>query len=166
VESIEAVQRRTGVPGIILDGALAKVPETYRRLGVALGVSARGQRLGAAAERLLATYRDVLAKGSTPVRVYLACSADGYVPCLADESGGEQLRWLGGINVAGTRARAPRRPLTIDEIKALAPDVVIVADAAGRLRSEPAWQAVDAVAKGRVYQWPSLPYSWGPGHRR
>jgi iron complex transport system substrate-binding protein len=162
VESLEAVQRRTGVPGIVLDGALARVPDAYRRLGSALGVSARGQQRGDRAERLLSKYRDALAKGSSAVRVYLACSADGYVPCLADESGGEQLRWLGGINVAGTRAAAPRRPLTIDEIKALAPEVVITTGAAARLRADPAWQAVDAVTKGRVYQWPALPYSWGP----
>jgi iron complex transport system substrate-binding protein len=161
VESLEAVQRRTGVPSIILDGALAKVPDAYRRLGAALGVSARGDRLGDAADGLLTRYRDLLAKGTSPVRVYVACSADGYVPCLADESGGEQLRWLGGINVAGTRATAPRRPLTIDEIKALAPEVVVTTGAAARLRADPVWQALDAVTNGRVYQWPSLPYGWG-----
>jgi iron complex transport system substrate-binding protein len=93
--------------------------------------------------------------------VYLACSADGYVPCLADDSGGEQLQWLGGINVAGTRATAPRRPLTIDEIRALDPDAIIASGAAAKLRSDAAWQTVAAVAKGRVYQWPALPYSWG-----
>ena len=50
--------------------------------------------------------------------MYLACSADGFAPCLEDDSAGEPLEWLGGVNVAGTRATAPRRPLTIEEIKA------------------------------------------------
>jgi hypothetical protein len=27
--------------------------------------------------------------------VHIACSADGYPPCLEDESGGEQLQWVG-----------------------------------------------------------------------
>jgi iron complex transport system substrate-binding protein len=57
IAAVEAVQNRTGVPGIVLDGALSRIPETYRRLGTALGVAPRGERLGAAAERLLSRYR-------------------------------------------------------------------------------------------------------------
>ena len=162
IASVEAVQRRTRVPGIILDGALPQIPETYRRLGTALGAADRGKRLAAAADRMLAQYRGALS--AKPPRVYLACSADGFVPCLEDDSAGEQLKWLGGLNVAGLRATAPKRPRTIAEIKALAPDAVVVmgpADAAARLRANPAWQSVGAVAAGRVHQYPVLPYSWG-----
>ena len=164
IASLEAVQRRTGVPGILLDGALARIPDTYRRLGAALGASARGERLAAAAERILSAYRGRLAAGPSPIRVYLACSADGAQACLADDSAGEQLALLGGVNVAGTRESAPRRPLTIDEIAALAPQAIVLtggAGAAAKLRANPAWQKVAAVAAGRVHQWPGLPYSWG-----
>jgi iron complex transport system substrate-binding protein len=164
ITAVEAVQRRTRVPGIILDGALARIPDTYRRLGAALGVPDRGARLASAADRLLTKYRGALAGPSSP-RVYLACSADGFVPCLEDDSAGEQLRWLGGINVAGTRATSPRRSLTIDEIKAFSPQVVVVAAgaaAAARLRTNAAWQSIDAVKAGRVYAYPALPYNWAP----
>jgi iron complex transport system substrate-binding protein len=160
IAAIEAVQRRTGVPGLILGGALPRIPEVYRRLGGALGVQDRGERLAGSAERLMAKYRGTLVSGA-PVRVYLACSADGYVPCLVDDSAGEQLQWLGGLNVAGTSATAPRRPRTIAEIKDLAPQVVVTAGSATRLRGDADWQAIDAVKAGRVYEWPSLPYSWG-----
>jgi iron complex transport system substrate-binding protein len=164
IAAVDAVQRRTRVPGIILDGALTRIPDTYRRLGTALGVAARGNQLGAAADRLLARYRGTLAAGPSPVRVYLACSGDGFVPCLADEPAGAQLAWLGGINVAGTRATAPRRPLTIDEIRALRPQAIVVAGGPGtaaRLRAHPAWKELDAVTAGRVYQFPGQPYGWG-----
>jgi len=163
IASVDAVQKRTGVPGIILDGALSRIPAVYRRLGAALGVAAQGDRLGDAAERLLAKYRGILSVGA-PVRVYLACSTDGFQPCLADQSAGEQLSWLGGVNVAGTRASAPRRPLSVDEIKALSPQVIIMSGppgAAARLRANSAWQSLEAVSMGRVYEWPALPYSWG-----
>jgi iron complex transport system substrate-binding protein len=161
IASIEAVQRRTNVPGIILDGNLAGIPAMYRRLGAALGAPARGNQLGAAAEGLLAKYRGALASGGAPVRVYLACSADGYVPCLADDSAGEQLQWLAGVNVAGTRATSPRRPRTIEEIAALSPQVVVTTGSAARLRADAAWQSLDAVKAGRVFEWPALPYGWG-----
>jgi iron complex transport system substrate-binding protein len=162
IASVNAVQQRTRVPGIILDGALPRIPDTYRRLGTALGVAARGEQLAAAVERLLSKYRGTLAAKAP--RVYLACSSDGFVPCLEDDSSGEQLKWLGGVNVAGTRATALRRPHTIDEIKTFAPHAIVVTggrDAVARLRADPVWQSVDAVAAGRVYQYPRLPYSWG-----
>lgn len=163
VAVVEAVQRRTKVSGILLDGELPLVPETYRRLGAALGVKERSERLASAADRLLTKYRGALASGTRP-RVYLACSNDGQMPCFSDESSGEQLEWLGGINVAGTRESSPRRALTIAEIAALRPDVMIVSGAAGlaaRFRANAQWKAVGAVAAGRVYQWPALPYNWG-----
>ena len=161
VAVLDAVQKRTGVPGLILDGALHRIPGTYRRLATALGVGERGEKLAAAAERLLTTYRASLPPGR---RVWLACSADGYLPCLEDERSGEVLRWIGGINVAGRRATAPNRPLTIAEIKALAPSAIVVnggAAAIARVRNDPAWRTVDAVAAGRVHAWPELPYNWG-----
>ena len=162
IAAVDAVQKRTGVAGLILDGELRRIPEAYRRLGTALGVALRGERLGVAADRILNKYRGLLAK-SAP-RVYLACSADGFSPCLADERSAEQLAWLDGTNVAGTRAAAPRRPLTIEEITEMRPQVVIVsggAGAAARLRASAAWQGVEAVKAGRVHEWPSLPYNWG-----
>ena len=163
IAALNAVQQRTRVPGIILDGALTRIPETYRRLGAALGVATRGESRASVADRILTKYRGVLSAAPAP-RVYLACSADGFAPCLEDDSAGEPLKWLGGVNVAGTRATAPRRPLTIEEIKALAPRAIVVTGGPGvaaRLRANPAWQSVEAVAAGRVYQYPGLPYSWG-----
>jgi iron complex transport system substrate-binding protein len=162
VAAVEAVQRRTKVPGLILDGALARIPEAYRRLGSAFGIAARGEQLAAGADRILTKYRGALA--SSAARVYLACSTDGYSPCFADERAGEQLQWLGGVNAAGTRASAPRRPLTIDEIRALKPDLIVLNGGAGtvaRLRADSAWASLDAVKTGRVYSWPALPFGWG-----
>jgi iron complex transport system substrate-binding protein len=161
---VNAVQQRTGIPGIILDGALERIPETYRRLGTAMGVRERGEHLGASAQRILEKYRKSLSANGSAPRVYLACSGDVVVPCYSDERGGEVLAWLGGINVAGSSASAPMRPMTIAEIRTLDPDLLIVhgaAEGAARLRSNPEWKAVPAVAQGRVFGWPDLPYSWG-----
>jgi iron complex transport system substrate-binding protein len=164
IASVNAVQQRTGVPGIILDGALARIPETYRRLGTALGVAARGEQRAAEADRILTKYRGALATAAP--RVYLACSSDAFLPCLEDDSAGEQLKWLGGINVAGTRATAPRRPRTLEEVKAFSPHAIVMtgggSGAVARLRANPAWQSIEAVVGGRVYEYPGVPYSWGP----
>lgn len=162
VASVDAIQKRTKIPGLLLDGRLDRIPAMYRRLGPALGAAARGEQLGAAAGQLLTTYRGALS--STPVRVYMACSSDGVVPCLADDTAWEQLALLGAVNVAGTRATAPQRPRTIAEIAAMKPDVILMTGdgAAAKLRGNAEWQAIDAVARGRVLGFPGIPDSWGP----
>jgi iron complex transport system substrate-binding protein len=162
VDALEAISSRTGIPGVILDGRLTQIPATYRKLGAALGVSERGSELAAAAERLLGKYRGALA-GAAP-RVYLACSRDGLSPCFRGHSAGEVVELLGATNVAGSLEDAARRPLTLAEIKELAPDVIIAAspDAAAAIRAEGAWRDVAAVAAGNVHAPPILPFNWGP----
>ena len=50
----KATQERTGVPTILLDGSLAKIPRTIRTLGTVLHRDGRAEALAAFAEALLA----------------------------------------------------------------------------------------------------------------
>ena len=162
VAALEAISARTKVPGIILDGSLENVPAVYRRLGAALGVAERGELLAREAERVINKYRGTLA--DPPVKVYLACSQNGLSPCVEGHSSGEVAALLGAINVGGKIGGQGRRPLTLDEVRARAPDVVIAAGASSMqaLRAAPEWQALSAVSAGRVYAPPDLPFNWGP----
>lgn len=162
VAALEAISARTRVPAIILDGRLTAIPEVYRRLGTALGVAERGSRLAADAQRLLDKYRAMLA--AAPPRAYLACSQNGLSPCYRGHSAGEVAELLGAVNVAGDLESSPRRPLTIAEIRELAPDVIIAAspEAAAAIRRDAAWRDMPAVVAGRVHAPPSLPFNWGP----
>lgn len=161
VAALEAISDRTKVPAIILDGSLEAIPSAYRRLGAALGVAERGERLANEAERIIEKYRGALA--DPPVRVYLACSQDGFAPCVEGHSSGEAAALLGARNVGG-RVGDRRGPLAIEEIAERAPDVVIAANkaAAASLRASTEWQRVPAVREGRVYAPPELPFNWGP----
>src|SRR5262245_48691704 len=162
VAALEAISERTKIPGIILDGSLEKIPSVYRRLGAALGVTERGERLAREAERVIDKYRGTLA--DPPVKAYLACSQNGLTPCLEGHSSGEVAALLGAVNVGGKLEQQGRRPLTLDEIRARAPDVIIAASASSvqTLRTAADWQALPAVAAGRVYAPPDLPFNWGP----
>ncbi|MEQ1582189.1 MAG: ABC transporter substrate-binding protein [Steroidobacteraceae bacterium] len=166
VASLTNVQQRTGIPSIILDGRLEKIPETYRKLGAALGVKSRGDLLAAHAERILAKYAGLLAKpGSGPrPRVYLACNADGTSPCLEGEGSAEIARLLGALDVAGALVDKPAQRPTIETIAAWNPDVIVAVNPAAlaRMRTDPAWQAVPAVTKNRIAVAPTLPFNWGP----
>ena len=159
VAALEAISGRTKIPALILDGSLANIPTAYRKLGAALGVPERAERAAAEAQRILDKYR-----GAAPVRVYLSCSRDGLVPCVGGHVFGEVAELLGAVNTAGTTATAPKRPFTVQEVRLSKPDVVIVASqlAADITKQDPAWQEVGAVASGRIYSPPDLPFSWGP----
>jgi iron complex transport system substrate-binding protein len=161
VAALEAISERTKVPALILDGSLEKIPSVYRRLGSALGASERGERLAREAERIIGKYRGALA--APPVDVYLACSPNGLTPCVEGHSSAEAAALLGARNVGG-RVGSARGALTVDDIAARAPDIVIATNkaAAETLRTAAEWQKVAAVPAGRVYAPPELPFNWGP----
>jgi iron complex transport system substrate-binding protein len=160
VGAVDAIEGRTKVPAIILDGRLTNIPETYRRIGAALGVPERAEPLAEEAQRLIDKYRDAAAS----VRVYLACSRDSLMPCLQGHAYGEAADLLGALNTAGTTATAPKRPLTVQEVRLSKPDVVVAASqlSADIMRNDPEWHEVDAVASGLVFFPPEQPFSWGP----
>ena len=160
VAALHAISTRTKVPGIILDGRLTDIPASYRKLGAALGVPERGERLAAEAQRLIDKYRNAAAS----VRVYLSCSRDSLMPCVQGHPFGEAAELLGAINTAGTTTTAPKRPFTVQEIRLSKPDAVVAASkmSADIMRNDPEWHEVDAVAIGRVYFPPDQPFSWGP----
>ncbi|HVY67227.1 MAG TPA: ABC transporter substrate-binding protein [Gammaproteobacteria bacterium] len=163
VESLTHVEARTGVPGIILDGGLARIPDVLRRLGSLLGEAQAAESLAAETERVLGRYRNALALAGKAPRVYLACSQNGLVPCLAGTPNGEAADWLGAANVAGGQAGAPRRPATLAEIAAWQPDVIIAPspDARDRWLEDPEWAQLAAVRARRVHAPPGVPFAWG-----
>jgi iron complex transport system substrate-binding protein len=160
VAALEAISSRTKVPALIFDGRLTAIPTMYRRLGTALGVQDRGEKLAAEAQRVLDKYRDSAAS----VRVYLACSRDSLMPCVQGHPFGEAAELLGAVNTAGSTASAPKRPFTVQEVRLSRPDAIVAASqlSADIMRNDPEWHEVDAVAKGRVYFPPDQPFSWGP----
>jgi iron complex transport system substrate-binding protein len=160
IGALDAIASRTKVPAIILDGDLANIPATYRKLGTALGAPERAERLAAEAQRLIDKYRNAAAS----VRVYLACSRDSLMPCVQGHPFGEAAELLGAVNTAGTTATAPKRPFTVQEVRLSKPDAIVAASqlSADIMRNDPEWHEVDAVAKGRVYFPPEQPFSWGP----
>src|SRR5215831_18950802 len=156
VNSLNNVQSRTGIPGIILDGGLQQIPSAYRRLGVALEVKNKGDQVAKTVEQLLAKYRSVLKKKGKAPRAYLACSGDNVIPCLSEQRSGEVLDFIGAVNVAGTGASAPMRPVTADDLKSWDPDAIVVSskESAARIRNDADWQSLRAVTEHRLYAFP------------
>ena len=149
-------QQRTGVPTILLDGALAKIPDTFRRLGAVLHREARAEALASFAEALLA-----LPTNGTHPRVLYARGTDGLMVAAPNTDVTEVFSRL-GWQVVAPDGQGTFRASSIEAIRALDPDVLIFSDPAMRDvigQSEP-WKIVRAVRQGHAMVSPSLPFGW------
>ena len=178
IASVEAVQRRTGVPGIILDGeAISRIPATYRRLGASFGVPCRAvdweQRLELHRSAIVSEMRPNVCWRSIAVccRLGRLCAFISPARRTAfNRVSADQECW----RAAGVAGRSQRRR-NAGGGAAPAPDHrrdqgVVPArhrrQRRSRCRRAAARESCLAVhrrspRRRRVYEWPGLPYSWG-----
>ncbi|MEL6062872.1 MULTISPECIES: iron ABC transporter substrate-binding protein [unclassified Methylobacterium] len=159
----DRVQAQTGIPYILLDGSFARMPETYRQLGAALGRQAEADALAASAEALMGT----VAKAVGPIPearrpgVYYARGPRGLETGFAGSINTEVLEAAGGRNVAQA-GDGRLGAVSPEQILAWNPDVIVTLDPAfaAAVRTEPLWRDVRAVQTGRIYLAPQLPFPW------
>lgn len=154
-------QDRTGIPTILLDGAIQQIPTTVRLLGDILHRQERAKALADLAEALLA----LPDRHPRSPRVLYARGADGLTVVVPDSDLTGVFRHIGWQPVAppgDSDNPGPFRRSTIDAIRTLDPDIVIFSDPAMRqaLADNTAWQTVRAVRQGQAYIAPALPFGW------
>lgn len=143
-------------------GAIAMV----RELGVVTGAEARAAALADALEARLA--RTLAAAASRPpARVFYAIWRDPYMTVGRDTYIHDVLRVCGGVNVFADRDE--RYPVvTLDEVAARRPDVILLPDEPFRFRRAhladfAPYADVPAVRGGRIRLVDGKPFSWhGP----
>ncbi len=124
----EKIQAELKVPAVLFSGGLDQAADTARRLGQALGAAERGKVVAAAIEGVLAKVKPVAGlPDAERVAVYLARGSDGLDAARAGTTFDEPIRLAGGRNVV-TGGGGAFRPMSVDEVKALKPAVVIVAE--------------------------------------
>ncbi len=152
----KATQQRTGVPTVLLDGALEKIPETFRTLGAILHRPERAEELARFAQAILA-----LPAPSARPRVVYARGADGLTVAAPDTDVTAVFSQL-GWEVLAPQGQGTFRPATIDAIRTLDPDVLIFSDPAMHavLAGSEAWKSVRAVRDGHAMVAPDQPFGW------
>jgi iron complex transport system substrate-binding protein len=157
VQLIESVQTKTGIPAVLLDGALPKTPQVFRALGIALHREDRGELLARQAEAILAAVPTP--RGAGP-RVYYGRGPDGLVgtPGL----GAGEVFALLGWQVLTPEANGTPSRTTIEAIAALDPDILIFQSAAMRkaVAESSQWRALRAVREHRAIVAPDVPFGW------
>lgn len=161
----DRVQAQSGIPYLLIDGRFANTPAALRLLGGILGVAARGEALARAAEAIFAAVDAVLAEvpPAQRPRAYLARGPEGLETGSRGSINTEIIERAGAVNVVeGLRERGGLVTASLEQVITWAPDTIITLDRGFRnsLRDRPAWRPVPAVAAGRVFLAPNLPFGF------
>jgi iron complex transport system substrate-binding protein len=154
----DKVQTETGIPYLLLDGRLAKVPEIIRRLGSIVRKEERAKNIAKTAELALQKLASIMLK---PVRerisVYYARGSDGLRAVRAGSSLEEAIVLAGGRNVV-LPGKETFCVMSAKDVAMLKPSVVILADPTAAKPGAPLRKALPAETLFLVD--PGLPYGW------
>ena len=160
----DRVQEQTGIPFVLLDGRFDSTAATIRAAADLLGRSDRGAELAAYAERTLAEIRGRIAAipGSHRPRVYYGRGATGLETGLGGSINVEMLEFLGARNVAAEAGAGSLAQVSIEQVLAWDPDVVLTTDRAfaASVATSPVWQGLRAVKSGGFHLSPAAPFPW------
>lgn len=160
----DRVQAQTGIPYLLLDGSVSKVPETFRSLGAIIGAEGDGETLAAESERILKTVAEAVATvpPEQRPRVYYGRGPRGLETGLAGSINTEIIEAAGGRNVATAEGMGGLAGVSPEQVLAWDPDVILALDPAfaASLPTDPLWKDLSAVRNGQVYAAPVLPFGW------
>ena len=165
VSLADRVQAQTGLPDLLLDGTLARIPETYASLGDILDRQAAAAVRADAARTILAEAQaaaDLLRSRGRP-SVYYARGPRGLETGLAGSINTEVLEFAGAENVAARSLGAGGlAQVSAEQVLAFDPDWVIAGDPRffAAAPADPVWSALRAVRAGRIVLAPGVPHGW------
>jgi iron complex transport system substrate-binding protein len=152
------IQTETGIPYLLLDGRLARVPQIIRRLGSIVRKDGRAKDIAKTAEHALKKLAPIMQK---PVRerisVYYARGSDGLRAVCAGSSLEEAIVLAGGRNVV-LPGEGTFSVMSAGDVAMLKPSVVILANPTAAKPSAPLRKALPAETLFLVD--PGLPYGW------
>ena len=165
VSLADRVQAQTGLPDLLLDGTLARIPETYALLGEILDRRPAAMVRADAARTILAEAQaaaDLLRSRGRP-SVYYARGPRGLETGLAGSINTEILEFAGAENVAARSLGAGGlAQVSAEQVLAWDPDWVIAADPRffATAPADPVWGTLRAGRAGRIVLAPGMPYGW------
>jgi iron complex transport system substrate-binding protein len=160
----DRVQQQTGIPYLLLDGALTRTPALYRQLGAILDIGAAAEPLAVYATELLAQVKSRVAyvPQGQRARVYYARGPEGLETGLAGSINAEMLEFVGATNVAATGEKRNIATVSPEQILIWNPEAVVTIDPRfyHGVWNDPVWEDVQAVRQKRVFLAPNKPFGW------
>ncbi len=157
-------QAATGIPYVLIDGALKATPLAYRSLGRVLKDQQRADVLAARSQAILEMMAGKV--GALPAdarkRIYIARGPDGNDTYGSGAFTEEMLTSAGGVNVAAGWGSGNLKDIKPDRVREANPDIVVATDPyfLEVVAKTPAWLEVPAIKAGRLYLAPRHPFGW------
>ncbi len=171
ISSANDLQEQTGIPVVLINGAVDKTPDAYRAIGKILGTEERAEEMANYCEK---AYNDVTAAVATVpesqrISVYYAEGPDGLKTEPEDSMHFTTFKVAGAKDVATVEKGkgAGLTQVSLENVIAWNPQVIIAWDdtirggADDAIRTSSDWASIDAVQNNRVYTIPCVPYTWG-----
>ncbi|MCG8401174.1 MAG: ABC transporter substrate-binding protein [Firmicutes bacterium] len=172
----EAFQKRMGIPVVLADYALTRIPEAFRFLGDILSHSERAELLARYSENVLADAQkqSALIPEEERLNVYYAQGANGLQTAPGASPHSEVINYVGGKNVVTLAEESDGRlTVNMEQILSWNPDIVIASYtmAHGTVKGDNSmfdiissgretWNLVSAVQNNMVFSTPCYPYNW------
>lgn len=172
----DELQKLMGIPVVVADCALTRIPDAYRFLGAILSQPERAELLARYSEEVLADARRqaALLPADERLEVYYAQGSRGLQTAPRGSSHSEVIDLVGGVNVVALPADSDGRlTVNMEQVLAWNPDVVIASYSMGHSgvkgdgsvfeilsNGQEAWDLAAAVQNGRVFATPCYPYNW------
>jgi iron complex transport system substrate-binding protein len=156
-------QEQTGIPTVLLDGDIARIPATFRLLGGLFDRKARAEDLARFAEGVLA------ATGPRqPRRVVFVRGAESTEVAVPEGASSGLFTFLGWTLLAPQPAPGQHgafRPTTVAQVAVLDPDLILFGSPSMRekVASSPDWRALRAVREHHAWVVPAEPFGWVEG---
>jgi iron complex transport system substrate-binding protein len=158
------LQAQTGIPYLLFDGHLADSPASLRSLGAMLGAADGGE---AAADYAAQDLRAIaIGLATVPqaqrLRIYYARGAMGLETVTSGSLLGEVFELAGGANVVPASGDTEITKVSLTQVQAWDPDVIVTEDPAvyRRIMADPRWASMKALQEKRLYLAPQLPFGW------
>lgn len=160
----DRVQRQTGIPYVLLDGAFDATMASLRTFGEIVGERERGDALAryAAAAIDEVTRRVARIPADRRPRIYYGRGPRGLDTGLAGSINMEIIERMGAVNVAAELGRGGLVQVSLEQVLHWNPDVILTTDPTffASVRRDPLWQNTAAVRAGRVHIAPAVPFGW------
>ena len=165
---LDALQRQIGIPVIFIEADLPHMAAAFRTLGSILeGKAERGEELAAFVEQTVTMAEENAAKiqDSERLSVLYTSGSSGLNTNARGSTQAQVLDLIGVENAAvveDVSNKGGGNPINLEQLYRFDPDVILFA--AGSIYAaaadDAAWQPLRAIADGRFYEIPSLPYNW------
>jgi iron complex transport system substrate-binding protein len=146
----------------VLDGSIDAMPELYTQLSRLLDAGLKGDLLALQTASSLSHVAESKGSAIRPARIYYAQSRDGSAPMDMGGIDPSILKSLGAVSFKGEHSATGHGNVTPGQVADFNPDVILAstAEIAQQFLADPEWRAVPAVAAGKVYAVPGLPWGW------